>query len=250
MDETDMGSAPGSDPAGNTEAGTTTDEAQTTEQWAEQRRAEARAQLPEPDTHFSTPSWMERGDVTPVPRVAPLVPTQTQPGHDDLHPFAPAPASDAVPESAHWIEHRRPRLVVGILLTLSLLGGIGFLVTAIITQEVAAIIGLAACGFLAVIFRATLLSKGVTTTDLKGAILTVRMDGELRIFKLDDPDHIIQIVGQPGSSGWKLILEAPDGRIVELDASHVNAHEMHPIAEYYRAVAERERDRRQYRFNL
>jgi len=249
MGETDMGSTSGADPSVAAEAGTTTDEAQTTEQWAEQRRAEARAHLPEPESHFSTPSWMERGPVAPVPRVSPVVPPQVQPAHDDLHAYAPAPASDAVPESAHWIEHRRPRLVVGILLTLSLLGGIACLVFAIVTQETAAIVGLAACGFLTVLFRATLMSKGVTTTDLKGTILKVRMDGVQHVFKLDDPDHVIQVVGQPGSSGWKVILEAPDGRVVELDASHVDAEEMHPIAEYYHAVAERERDRRTYRFN-
>lgn len=249
MGETDMDPTSGEEPGFTAEAGTTTGEAQTTDQWAEQRRAEARAHLPEPESHFSTPSWLDRGEVAPVPR-APVVPTQAVPAHDSLHAYAPTPASDKVPESAHWIEHRRPRLVVGILLTLSLLGGIGFLVLAIVTQDTAAIIGLAACGFLTVLFRATLMSKGVTTTDLKGAILKVRMDGDLHVFKLDDPDHIVQVVGQPGSSGWKVILEAPDGKTIQLDASHVNAAEMHPIAEYYHAIAQRERDRRSYRFNL
>lgn len=249
MDETDMGRSSAADPSGTTEAGMATDEAQSTEQWAEQRRAEARAQLPAAESHFSTPSWMDRGEVVPVPRAAPVVPAQVQPVHDTLHASAPLRSSEKVPEEAHWVERQRPRLVVGILLTLSLLGGVTFLVYSIITQETVAIVGLAVCGFLAVLFRATLMSKGVTTTDLKGTTLKIRMDGELHIFKLDDPDHIVQVVGQPGSSDWKVILEAP-GRTVQLDGSQVNAHEMHPIAEYYRAIAVRERDRRHYRFNL
>lgn len=242
MDEPDMGP--------NTESGATTDEALTTAQWAEARRAEARGHLPEPEEHFATPSWMDRGEVTPVPRVAPLVPPQAQPAHDNLHAYAPTRPAAPIPESAHWVEHRRPRLVIGTLLTLSLLGAVACLVLAVITQATGAIVGLVGCGFLAVLFRATLLSQGVRTTDLKGSTLRVRTGGDLQIFKLDDPDHIIEVVGEPGSPGWKVVLEAPDGRIVELTAAHVNPAEMHPIAQHFHTVAETERDRRHYRFNL
>jgi len=250
MDEPDMGPGAGAEPGGpSVETGTTTDEA-TAADWAAQRRAEARAPLAAPEEHFSTPSWLDRGTAAPVPRVAPAVPAQVQPVHDDLHAFAPVPASETIPESAHWVEHRRPRLVVGILLTLSLLAALGCLVVAAITQATPALVGLGVFGVLVVIFRATLMSTGVTTTDLKGAILKVRMNGDLHVFKLDDPDHLVRVEGRPGASGWKVILESPAGKVIELDASHVDAEEMHPIAEYYRGVAERERDRKRYRFNL
>lgn len=250
MDEADMGPDAGAQPGGpSVETGTTTDEA-TTADWAAQRRAEARAPLAPPEEHFSTPSWLDRGTAEPVPRPAPSVPAQVQPVHDDVHAFAPIPPSDAVPESAHWVEHRRPRRVVGTLLALSLLGTVACLVLAVATQETAALIALAVFGVLVVVFRATLMSTGVTTTELKGAILKVRMNGNLHVFKLDDPDHLVRVVGEPGAAGWKVILESPAGTVIELDASHVNAREMHPIAEYYRAVAERERDRKRYRFNL
>lgn len=250
MDEPDMGPDAG---AGrgvpSAETSTATTDASAPDR-AEQLRAEARAPLVEPEEHFSTPSWLDRGGAVPVPRAAPYVPPQVQPAHDDLHAYAPVPASSMIPESAHWVEHRRPRLVVGILLALSLLGALGLLVVTIITQATAAIVGLAVCGVLVVVFRATLMSTGVTITDLKGAILQVRMNGDLHVFKLDDPDHVVQVVGQPGSHGWRVVLESPSGTIVELDASHVNAQEMHPIAEYFRGVAEREREQRRYRFNL
>lgn len=256
MGEFDMGPIPGSEPGTSVDTGDAADGPQTTEQWAEQRRAEARAPLAEPesdsdsDSHFNTPSWMDRSEVAPVTRAAPYVPAQAAPAHDNLHAYAPMPASDTVPDSAHWTEHRRPRVVIGALLTVSLLGVAGFLVASIMTEAPAAIIGLSTCGFLSVVFRVTLMSRGVTVTDLKGTILKVRRDGELFIFRLDDPDHVIQVVGLPGSRSWKVILEAPDGRIVELDSAHVDAHEMHPIAEYYHAIAEREREQRHYRFNL
>ncbi len=248
MDEPDMGPEAVTQPGvPGTETGTTTDE--TSPDRAAQLRAEARAPLAPPQEHFSTPSWLDRGTVDPVPRPVPAVPPQIQPAHDDLHAFAPLPPSDAVPESAHWVEHRRPRRVMGILLTLSLLAGLGFLVVAAVTQDTIALIGLGTFGFLAVIFRATLMSTGVTTTELKGAILQVRMNGNLHVFKLDDPDHLVQVVGRPGDSGWKVILESPAGTVVTLDASHVDAEQMHPIAEYYRGVAERERENKHYRFN-
>ncbi len=254
MDEPDMGPDAGAQPGGpSAETGTTTDEA-TAADWAAQRRAEARALLAAPEEHFTTPSWLDRGTATPVPRVSPVVPAQVEPVHDDLHAFAPVPApvpaTESIPESARWVERRRPRLVVGILLTLSLLAALGCLVVAIVTQETAALVGLAVFGVLVVIFRATLMSTGVTTTELKGPILKVRMNGDLHVFKLDDPDHLVRVEGQPGASGWKVVLESPAGKIIELDASHVDAEQMHPIAEHYRSVAERERDQKRYRFNL
>lgn len=203
-----------------------------------------------PAEQFATPSWLTPGATTHVPRVAPQVPPQAAPVHDDLHPSAPSRADSSIPDSAHWVEHRRPRRVVGALLVLSLLATLGFLAASIITQETAMIVGLASAGFLTVLFRATLMSTGVTTTDLKGTTLKVRTDGSIKIFRLDDPDHAIEIVGSPGSPQWKVILQAPDGSVVTLDSSHVDADEMHPIAEYYRTVSERERERRAYRFNL
>lgn len=215
-----------------------------------------------PTEQFATPSWLTPGGTTHVPRVAPQVaprvPAQATPAHDTLHPSghpsghpsAPPRASANIPDTAHWVERRRPRRVVGALLVVSLLATLGFLVAAIITQATAMIVALAAAGFLTVLFRATLMSTGVTTTDLKGTVLKVRTGGTLKIFRLDDPDHAIEIVDTPGSPRWKVVLQAPDGSVVTLDASHVNADEMHPIAEYYRSVSERERERRNYRFNL
>jgi hypothetical protein len=238
MDMEDQSGAPG-------ELDTTTAEQLSREDWAEQRRAEARAQL-DPPSHFDTPSWMgpsSRANTTPQ------VPVQSEPTHDQLHAYAPTPVADTVPDVAHWVEHRKPRLFVGVLLAAALIGAIASLVFAVVNQSAVAIVGLVACGLLAVIFRGALMSSGLTTVDLKGSTLRIRNEGELSIFNLADPSHRVEVTGTPDSGDWKVVLESMDHREITLTSAHVNPEEFHKIITYYGAVAERERQDRFNRFN-
>lgn len=237
MGEMDMESQPESD--------TTTAEQLSRDERAEQRRAEARAQL-EASTHFDTPSWMG-------PRlreyVAPQVPEQSEPSHDELHAYAPVPVADPVPEAAHWVEHRKPRVFVGLLLVLALAGAIAAGVFAVLEQSLVAGVGLVVLGFIAVLFRGALMSSGLTTVDLKNSTLKVRQDGELSIFNLADPSHRVEITGTPGSTDWQVALESIDHRELVLTAAHVDPVEFDKIVTHYRAIAERERQDRFERFN-
>ena len=237
MGEMDMESQPESD--------TTTAEQLSRDDRAEQRRAEARAQL-EPPARFDTPSWLG-----PSTRefLAPQVPEQNEPAHDRLHAYAPAPITDPVPETAHWVEHRKPRVFVGLLLTLALTGAVACLIVAVLDQSLVAGVGLVVCGFIAVLFRGALMSTGLTTVDLKNSTLKVRKDGELSIFNLADPAHRVEVAGTPGSSDWKVALESIDHREIVLTAAHVNPVEFDKIVTYYREIAERERQDRFNRFN-
>jgi hypothetical protein len=139
--------------------------------------------------------------------------------------------------------------MAGTILLLALAGVLGFLVLAIVTQSVGAIVGLGASAFVAVIFRGALMSSGVTTVDLKGSIMRIRKGGVLDIVNLADPVHLVELVGTPDQPTWRLHLEAVDGRTVEIGPRDVDAHEVHRIVEYYRAIATRDKLERERRFN-
>jgi hypothetical protein len=209
---------------------------------AQQRLSAARAQ-------FSTPAW-----IGPArnPGEA-VIPTQLEPDHDDeldeVEVVVPVVSDHPIPDTAHWAERARPRMLASGVLLASLAGVIGFLALAIITQSIGAIAGLVACAIVAVIFRGALMGSGVTIVDLKGSVLRIRKGGVLDIVNLADPTHRVELVGTPDQAAWRLLMEAVDGRVVELGPRQVDATEMHRIVTYYRAVAERERLERERRFN-
>lgn len=234
MDETDTGS-------------TTSPEALSAEaarQWAEQQRAAARAQ-------FETPSWLGPSRSGQAQGSA-QVPTQAGPDHDDIEDeierAIPALPRTPIPDTAHWSEKAKPRLVAGTILLAALAGVIVFLVLTITTQSIGAIAGLVASAFVAVIFRGALMGSGVTTVDIKGSIMRIRSGGVLDVVNLADPAHGVQLVGSPDQPSWRLRLLTVDGRVVELGPRQVDAAELHRIVEYYRAVAEREQRDRDRRF--
>jgi hypothetical protein len=246
MGEMDMGDgltgAPG-------ELDTTTAESEqiSREDWAEQRRAEARAAL-DPPTHFDTPTWLGPSNRE---YVAPQVPVQADPQHDHLSVYAPTapPVPEGVPDNAHWVEHRKPRVFVGVLLTAALLGALASLVLAVVNQSIVAVGALVVCAIIAVIFRGALMSTGLTTVDLKSSTLKIRKDGELSVFNLADPALRVEMTGTPGSSDWKVVLESVHHKELTLTSANVNPAEFDPIISYYRDVAERERQDRYNRFN-
>lgn len=215
--------------------------AEAARQWAEQQRAQARAQ-------FSTPSWI--GPARPGHETQPTIPAQAEPTHDELEFLAPVPATHTpIPDNAHWAERQRPRIVAGSLLVLALAGVVTFLVLTITTQSTASIVGLVACAFVAVIFRGALMGAGITTVDLKGSVLRIRNGGVLDVVNLSDPVHLVELVGTPDQPSWRLRLEAVDGRMIELGPQQVDAAELHRAVEYYRAIANREKWDRERRFN-
>jgi hypothetical protein len=232
MDETDTGTTKSHDALS----------AEAARHLAEQRRAQARS-------HFDTPSWLgpSRDGATAS------IPEQIEPEHDILddpiEEAAPAPSHSHIPEEGHWAEKAKPRIVAGTFLVLALLGTLVSLVLTIVTQSVGAIAALAACAFVAVIFRGALMGSGITTVDLKGSVMRIRKGGRLDIFNLTDPVHVVDLIGTPDQSTWRLRLEAVDGRIIELGPQQVDAPEVHRIVEYYRAIADRARREKENRFN-
>jgi hypothetical protein len=229
MDETDT--SPG---------GVEAEAARAAREWAEQRRAAARSQ-------FETPSWIgpSRG---PAPSDEPtsLIPEQPEPAHDFV---VPQPRAESIPESAHWVERAKPRIIAGVVLVAAIAGLVTSLVLTITTQSPGAIIGLISSAFVAVIFRGALMSSTTTTVDLKGSTLRVRQGGILDEVNLADPIHVVQLVGTPDQPSWRLRLERLDGQTIELGPQQVDPTEMHRIVEYYQAIATRDRRAREERYN-
>jgi len=215
---------------------------------AEAARTAAQRRLAAERAQFSTPSWIgpsREGAAEPV------IPAQLLPDHDDDEPeiVVPVVSEHPIPDTAHWSEHAKPRMLAGGVLLASLAGALGFLALAIITQAIGAIAGLVASVIVAVIFRGALMGEGVTTVDLKGPVLRVRKGGVLDVVNLADAMHRVELVGSPDQPTWRLLMEAVDGRVLELGPHQVDAQEMHRIVTYYRAIAERERRAREQRFN-
>jgi hypothetical protein len=154
-----------------------------------------------------------------------------------------------IPDTAHWVEKAKPRIVAGVVLVAAIGGLITSGVLAITTQSTAAIVALVSCAFVAVVFRGALMSASVTTVDLKGSTLRVRRGAAQDIFNLADKGDRAELVGTPDQSTWRLRLEAMDGHTVELGPTQVDAVEMHRIVEHYRAIAYRDMRDRQERFN-
>jgi hypothetical protein len=212
-------------------------EARAAREWAEQQRAQARAQ-------FTTPAW-----IGPDRGTASQVPTQAEPDHDELEVVVPVHTGPPIPETAHWIEKARPRAVAGTVLVLALLGVLAGLALTIITQSVAAISLLSASAIVAVIFRGALIGSGVSTIDLKGSVMRIRRGGVLDIINLADPMHPIEVLGSPDQPTWRVRIEAVDGRIVEITPSMAEPAVLDPIVRHYQTIAARALQERQQRFS-
>lgn len=232
MDETDIGAgSPAGDPAV---------EAAAPPQVPQQRRLEARE-------HFDTPSWMGPEREWHAEYAVGL-PAQPEPTHELLPPIPQRHNAPIITEG-HWVETAPPRRLAGALLTLGILGLIGAVTAAAMTQSVVAISVAIACAFVVVVFRGALMSSGISTVELKSGRLSVSRDGHKDVFDLADPAHLVEVLGTPGDPHWRLRLENYDGRIVELTDKHVKPEDLHPAVVHYRAIADRERSDRERRFN-
>ncbi len=185
-----------------------------------------------------------QGDLT----TQPVVPPQLAPQHDAL-PTAPAPAvptprtspapsGAGIPARAEWTEARRGRWMANLLLTVLVLGTFASLGMTIATRSPMWVIGLVLCAFVAVVVRGTMISSTRSVVRLEGSNLTIQRGSHVDLFNLADTFHLVETVGTPGESRWRLRLETPAGRIIEVGPHQVDAEVIHNAVIYYRTRSE------------
>ncbi len=180
----------------------------------------------------------------------PVVPPQRTPHHDALLPAAgpagtalvpgsrQAPGATRIPVRAEWTEKRRGRWLADLLLAVLVLGTLGCLGMTIATRSPIWAIGLVLSAFVAVVVRGTMIGTPRSVVRLEGSNLTIQRGSHVALFNLADTARLVETVGTPDDSRWRLRLETPTGRVVELGPHHVDADVMHHAVIYHRTRPE------------
>ena len=96
---------------------------------------------------------------------------------------------------------------------------------------------------------ALLIASTPQVVSLRGSMLTVRNSSGSERFDLADGLQPVDVVGQPRSSGWALLLHRSNNTSVVLRRRDVDAVALDPIVRHYRAIAEQRYTDRQVRFS-
>jgi hypothetical protein len=199
---------------------------------------------------------------------APLIPEQVQPTHD-MAPEAPAPVAPdqaeaqaeapddtrelarkltrgsraaaelQVPHTAQWTASHLPRTIAGSLLALAVVGttvlAVRYAQSRASDDFTALAIGL---GVVATLW-AVVIASTPQVVSLDGPVLAVRKTGGSETFDLSDGLQAVDLVGDPRTSYWAVLLHRPNSTTVVLRGHDVNATELDPIVRHYRIVATR-----------
>ncbi len=190
------------------------------------------------------------------------IPTQTLRDHEhtatitELYapsaaPVTAAPAATPVflaPETARWRASHLPRLLAAALLSLALAGtailGVRFYDFRTSDNFVSLVISMV----VVVVLWAMLIASTPQEVTLKGSVLTVHNSGGYERFDLADGLQPVDLVGDPRSSKWAVLLHRADRSSVVLRRHDVVATELDPIVRHYRSVADQRFNERSARF--
>lgn len=192
-----------------------------------------------------------------------VVPQQKLPTHETVQPAAtvtptPAPAasvepveapSSFLPETVVWKASHGPRMFAAVLLVLAVAGtsalGLRYAETRGPDDFLSVVIGVG----IVVALWALLIASTPQVVSLRGSLLTVRNSSGSERFDLADGLQPVDVVGQPRSSSWALLLHRPDNTSVVLRRRDVDAYVLDPIVRHYRALADQRYADRQVRFS-
>ncbi len=159
-----------------------------------------------------------------------------------------AELASTIPTTALWRASHLPRIFVAILLVLATIGTSGLGVRYVQSRGsddfVALMIGLG----VVVVLWAVLIASTPQVVRLEGSVLTVRNSGSTDSFDLADGLQDVEVVGDPKTSHWAVLLHRPNSTTVVLRRHDVKADELDPIVRHFRAVAFRRGADRQARF--
>jgi hypothetical protein len=211
------------------------------------------------------------------PTTEPLIPAQKVPTHETIEaPLAPEvdlsaqipeqqtvarrmpvpevsapviPLSSSIPATASWRAGHGYRMFSASLLVLAVAGtsalGLRYASHHTPSEFLALVVGIA----IVVALWALLIASTPQVVSLRGSVLTVRNSSGSERFDLADGLQPVDVVGQPRSSGWALLLHRSNNTSVVLRRRDVDAVALDPIVRHYRVIAEQRYAERQVRFN-
>jgi len=169
----------------------------------------------------------------PVPTVAPEAEAEAAP----------------VPHTARWRASHGPRMLAGVLLVLAVGGtsalGLDYQQHPGNDQLLSLVIGI----IVVVGLWAMLIASTPQVVSLRGSVLTIHNSSGTERFDLADGLQPVDVVGEPHSSKWALVLHRDNRTSLVLRRRDVDAVQLDPIVRHYRAIAHRKYSERQARFS-
>ncbi len=158
------------------------------------------------------------------------------------------PTSSTIPAHAHWKAGHGARTIAAAMLLLAVAGtsalGLRYAQTRSADEFLSVVVGVA----VVVGLWALLIASTPQVVSLRGSILTVRNSLGSERFDLADGLQPVDVVGEPRSSGWAVLLHRSNNTSVVLRRRDVDAATLDPIVRHYRALAEQRYTDRQVRF--
>ena len=197
---------------------------------------------------------------TVVPQQSEALPEVTIPVPSAPVPAVPVPDAETgsapeadepdfvAPHTARWKASHGPRMLAGVLLVLAVGGtsalGLDYQQNPGGDQLISLAIGIA----VVVGLWAMLIASTPQVVSLRGSVLTIHNSSGTERFDLGDGQQAVDIVGEPRSSKWALVLHRANRTSLVLRRRDVDAVQLDPIVRHYRAIAHRRHSERQARF--
>ena len=160
-----------------------------------------------------------------------------------------AAAALEIPHTAQWRASHLPRIVAGSLLAAAVAGTTALAVRYAQSRTSDDFISLAIGLGVVVTLWAVMIASTPQVVSLDGPMLTVRNTSGSETFDLSDGLQSVDVVGDPRTSYWAVLLHRHNSTTVVLRRHDVNASEVDPIVRHYRAVATRRFTEGQARFS-
>ncbi len=174
-------------------------------------------------------------EVTEEPELAPQV--------------APIQRPAGLPNSVQWKASHGPRIFAAGMLLFAVAGtsalGLRYAESRSTDEFISVVIGVG----VVVALWALLIASTPQVVSLRGSILTVRNSSGSERFDLADGLQPVDVVGEPRSSQWALLLHRSNNTSVVLRRRDVDAVALDPIVRHYRAMAAQRYGDRQVRFS-
>jgi hypothetical protein len=162
---------------------------------------------------------------------------------DEVLPRAP------LPTAMHWKASHGPRIVAAVLLLLAVAGtsalGLRYTQNHSTDEFIYVVVGIGVI----VGLWGLLIASTPQVVSLRGSILTVRNSSGTERFDLADGLQPVDVVGEPRTSQWALLLHRANSTSVVLRRRDVDTAALDPIVRHYRALAEQRYADRQVRFS-